>query len=238
MPIDIEALLAITPRELKAFLLQLEETSRLTAKRKGDDNKPNFKRSIASYVLLSAALFYKANNAPERIINAISEVAHGLRDLNMGKPTEVLTAPLAANETTSTIVMFFRADIAALHYAIIKGAPSDIQEPTSRESTVLILKGLGKELNKVLRTNDTAQRPGLSIKNLLADFINALKVDPSDKTSRKRIRMTDDIVAEYFSQQRRRYSIDLLTLDIAERKRRINGILRRLKAEIASKIPS
>lgn len=204
-----------------ALALFLEFLNKIQALEAKDVQANSFKRGLAASVLAVAGDFYDGIGAPVHVNAALQEVAEGLIELNRGKSSKVLKVRLAQKVTTPLKIEMLRSEILALLYAITDGAPDDLKpRPRKAEASRLITEKLGVKFAKIARLDRDTDKPGPQfLPNLL---IKARKSENDDT-----------IAAIHFLDQKQKLSIDLLTLDRAERDRRIKAKLTDLKRRIS-----
>ena len=199
----------------------LNKSQSLKQKHNFNASQANFKRTLAGMALAETANFYKRVGAPDHVYDALQEVALALIELNDGKPSAVLKQPLAQNVTIPAEIDMFRAEAAALLYAVCDGAPVElIPAPKKQEASREIEDGLGTEWPKIARAKSSSGKPG---KQFLTNLLLKFRKSEDDVT----------FGAMHFADQCRQISVELLTTDKAERARRIKKSIADLKARIA-----
>ena len=199
----------------------LNKAQSLPQKHNFKASQASFKRALAAMALGETANFYKRVGAPDHVYDALQEVALALIELNDSKPSAVLKQPLAQNVTIPAPIDMFRAEAAALLYAICDGAPVELTPaPKKQEASREIVNGLGAEWSKIARAKSSSGKPG---KQFLTNLLLKFRKSEDDVT----------FGAMHFADQCRQISIELLTTDKAERARRIKKRIADLKAQIA-----
>jgi hypothetical protein len=200
---------------LPEFLEGLQELTRRVAPR-GDRSSSKYKRHIAAAALGMVSKFLRKQGVSEVVPDALAEVGFGLVNLDsILEPVldVVRSANRPPNPTTHYII---RADIVALLDAMTDGTPVEVARMTKREAAILIVKGLGEELHKVVSLREG--KPDNTIKNWLGKFKNG--------------QVPDEAAEIRFQKMRMRFRIDLLAPDPVRRRlfqTKIDEIKARLK---------